>query len=109
MPLQVTMTTEQMVKLHPEPLTEGGAPAEIDGVPEYLLDDGDVIFAPVDGEPNAMWARAGAIGIVSTVRVRMDADLGEGMKPIEDTCVITVTHADAAAVGLVADAPVLKF
>ena len=40
--------------------------------------------------------------------VGVDADLGEGIVPIGDTCLVHVQNPQAASVGLAADAPVLK-
>ena len=44
----------------------------------------------------------------STVTVAVDADLGQGVVPIGDTCLAHVNNPMAASVGLQADAPVLK-
>jgi hypothetical protein len=107
MPVTVQMTTEDMVRVAPHPMSKGGHAATLDGAPTYTVASGDVTLQPDDADPNATWILSGAMG-QSVVHVSADADLGEGVVTIEDDVTVDVIHADAIALGMEAEAPVVK-
>lgn len=104
MPIEVTLTTEERVKLSITPMTAGGQPAQIDGAARWSV-EGTCTVDPIDD--TSAWLNAGAMGD-STVTVGCDADLGQGVVPIGDTCLAHVQNPMAASVGLSAGTPELK-
>ena len=104
MPIEVSMTTEERCRLHITPLTAGGQPAAVDGPAQWTV-EGTCTVETIDD--TSAWIIAGAMGD-STVSVGCDADLGQGVVPIGDTCLVHVSNPQAESVGLEADAPVLK-
>jgi hypothetical protein len=103
-PIEVSMTTEEKCRMSIQPMTAGGQPATVDGAAQWSV-EGTCTVEPIDDV--SAWISAGAMGD-STVTVGVDADLGEGVVPIGDTCLVHVNNPQAASVGLSADAPVLK-
>lgn len=104
MPIEVTMTTEEKVRLSIAPETPGGHPGQIDGEAQWSV-EGTCTLQPID--PTSTWCIAGAMGD-SVVTVACDADVGNGVVPIGDTCLVHVNNPMATSVGLGADTPVLK-
>ena len=104
MPVEVSLSTEEKVKLSITPMTPGGQPAPVDGAAQWTV-EGTCTVEPID-EVSA-WVLAGAIGD-SVVTVACDADLGSGVVPLGDTCLVHVANPQAANLGLSAEAPVLK-
>jgi hypothetical protein len=103
-PIEVSMTTEEKCRMSIQPMTAGGQPATVDGAAQWSV-EGTCTVEPLDDV--SAWIIAGAMGD-STVTVGVDADLGEGVVPIGDTCLVHVNNPQAASVGLSADVPVLK-
>lgn len=104
MPIEVSLSTEEKVRLAVTPMTAGGQPATVDGEAQWSV-EGSCTVEPIDA--TSAWILAGAMGD-STVTVACDADLGEGVVPLGDTCLVHVANPMAASLGLEADAPVLK-
>jgi hypothetical protein len=104
MPIEISMTTEEQCRLAVTPMTAGGQPATVDGAAQWSV-EGTCTVTPIDA--TSAWVIAGEMGD-STVTVGVDADLGEGVVPIGDTCLVHVQNPMAASVGLAADTPVLK-
>jgi hypothetical protein len=104
MPIEISMTTEEKCRLAITPMTAGGQPATVDGAAQWSV-EGTCTVEAID--ETSAWVLAGAMGD-STVTVGVDADLGAGIVPIGDTCLVHVQNPQAASVGLAADAPVLK-
>lgn len=104
MPIEVTMTTEEKVRLSIQPVTPAGHPGEIDGEAQWSV-EGTCTLQPID--PTSAWVIAGDMGD-SVVTVACDADVGNGIVPIGDTCLVHVNNPMATSVGLGADTPVLK-
>lgn len=104
MPIDVSLTSEEQVRLAVTPLTAGGDPAAIDGEALWSV-EGTCTLVPIDA--TSTWVVAGAVGD-STVTVLCDADLGSGVVHLADTCLVHVGHPMAAQLGLAAEAPVLK-
>ena len=105
MSIEVSLTTEEQVRLSVTPITAGGQPAAIDGVAQWSV-EGDCSVAPIDA--TSAWVLAGSLIGDSTVTVSCDADLGEGILSLADTCLVHVGHPQAASLGLAAEAPVLQ-
>jgi len=105
MPIEVTLTTEEKVRLAISPVTAAGNPAPVDGAAKWTV-EGACTAEPIDDA--SAWIIAGTAMGDSTVTVAVDADLGAGVVPIGDTCLVHVNNPMASSVGLQADAPVLK-
>jgi hypothetical protein len=105
MPIEVSLTNEEKVRIAVTPLTAGGQPATLDGPVEFTI-AGDCTLDPIDD--TSTWVLSGSTVGDSTMTVKADADLGAGVTTIMDTAVIHVAHPNAASLGLAADPPVLK-
>jgi hypothetical protein len=105
MPIEVSLTTEEKVRLAITPMTPGGQPAEVDGDARWTV-AGDCTAEPIDA--TSAWILAGATLGDSTVTVACDADLGAGVVPLGDTCLVHVSNPQAAQLGLEAGTPELK-
>ena len=105
MPIEVSLTSEQRVRLSITPMTEAGNPAPIDGPAQWSV-EGACTIEPIDD--TSAWIVSGASIGDSTVTVGCDADLGAGIVPLGDTCLVHVENPMAANLGLTADAPELK-
>ncbi len=107
MPLDITSTVEEKVHITLSPKTAGGKPAVLDGTPTWQITSGN---ATIDVDNNGLGAfliSEDTIGS-STWKVSADADLGEGVRTIEESGTYTYTDAQAAALGLVAETAVPK-
>lgn len=105
MPLEVSMTTEEQCRLSITPLTPGGEAATIDGQAQWTV-DGTCTLLPIDA--TSTWVVAGDTVGDSVVTVACDADMGSGVVPLGDTCLVHVATPMAANLGLAADQPVLQ-
>jgi hypothetical protein len=105
MPLEVSMSTEQQVRLAITPLTPGGAPAPIDGEAHWSV-EGACTLMPIDA--TSCWCVAGTVPGDSVVTVSADADMGAGFVALADTAVIHVANPMAANLGMTADEPILQ-
>lgn len=105
MPLEVSMTTEEQCRLSITPTTPGGDPAPIDGAARWSV-EGSCTLEPIDA--TSTWVVAGSTVGDSVVTVACDADLGSGVVPLGDTCVVHVATPMAANLGLAAAPPVLQ-
>jgi hypothetical protein len=107
MPLDVTSTTEEKVKLHIAPVTSTGKPAAVDGIPVWsIIEGGATIEAAADGLSADVISEDNAG--TSVWNVQADADLGEGVVFIEDGGSYVYNNPMAASMGTTADAPVPK-
>jgi len=104
MSLDLSMSTEEQCRLSITPQTPGEEPAPIDGEAVWSV-EGTCTLEPIDA--TSVWVVAGDVGD-STVTVLCDADMGDGVVHLADTCVVHVATPMAANLGLAADAPVLK-
>lgn len=105
MSIEVSVTTEQKVRLAITPMTPAGNPAPLDGPAQWSVDGACTIEAIDD---TSAWVSAAATIGDSVVTVTADADLGSGVVPLADTCVVHVANPMASSLGLAADEPVLK-
>src|SRR5262245_44789517 len=105
MPLEVSMSTEEQVRLAITPETPGGQPAPVDGQAQWTV-EGACTLQPIDA--TSCWCLAGTTPGDSVVTVSADADMGAGFVPLADTAVIHVSNPMAANLGMSADPPMLK-
>lgn len=109
MPLQLTITNEEKVHVKLTPLTGTGKPATVDGAPAWTVQSGAGTVVPdADGLGAFLVSPDAVDGIDTVFMVSADADLGAGVTDIQDTITLTVTNAQAASLGLAADAAVPK-
>jgi hypothetical protein len=88
MPIEVSLSTEEKVRLAITPMTPGGDPAPVDGPAQWSVEGSCTVEAIDD---TSAWILAGAVGD-STITVACDADLGEGIVPLADTCLAHVAN-----------------
>jgi hypothetical protein len=104
--MQVTINNEQKVRIVLAPVTAQGAPAPVDGKPEWSVQSGDVEL-DVAEDGLSCFIISGNLGN-SVVMVTADADLGPGIRTLQDSIEVTVTVAEAASLGLTSSPPVPK-
>lgn len=105
MPLEVSISTEEKVRIAVTPTTPGGQPAPVDGAAQFTI-EGDCTVETIDA--TSCWVLSGTAVGDSVLTAAVDADLGSGVVPLADTAVIHVASPQAANLGMAADAPVLK-
>lgn len=105
--LELTITTEQMVRVTIKPVTDTGKPAKLDGAPKWERTSGD---SPLEVAEDGLSANLVSSDVPgdSTFLVTADADIGDGVEEIADTITLHVLGALATNLGMVADAPVPK-
>ena len=108
MPLDITLTNEQEVTVHAMPMTAAGHPATVDGPVTFSVTAGDCTIAPIDDLSATILSGAGPGD--SSILVEANVNMDPAAPPINimDTITVHVQHANAASLGLTADAPVLK-
>lgn len=105
MPLEVSLSNEEKVRLAITPLTPAGQPAPIDGEAVWSV-EGTCTVESIDA--TSAWVISGADIGESVVTVAADADMGEGIVHIMDTATIHVASPMASNLGLTAGEPELK-
>lgn len=82
-----------------------GNPAAFQGVPEWQVSDENVLS--VTPSPDGMSAVVKAVGLVSSaqVSVSVDADLGEGVKPLVATLDVEVVAGEAVSLNISTGTP----
>lgn len=106
--LEVNCTNEEKVNAHLNPVTSTGRPASVEA--------GSVVWAVQSGDGTAEPAADGMTCFLvsgdnpgdTVYMVSADADLGQGVQTISDIITLHVAGANAASLGLTADAPVAK-
>jgi hypothetical protein len=100
------ITNEQQVSVEVRPLTQAGRPARIDGAVEWSSSDESVATVTSTGPMSALVVSVGpGVAQISAV---FDADLGEGVRPVEMTGALEVVEAEAVTAEIVFGAPELK-
>jgi hypothetical protein len=100
----LTLTTEQKAKVTVKPLTAGGKPARVDGVPGW--NTSDVAVATLVVAPDGMSADVFAAGVgFAEIVVAADADLTAGVRQITGSLSVTVVEAEALTLTLDAGVP----
>lgn|SRR5262245_4545267 len=105
MPLDLTCTNEQKIKVTARPTTAAGNPAPIEGMLLASVVSGTGSSAPVVGDPLSVWLISPDSPGDTSYVIEADADLGAGVVLIQDTAVLHVTGALAANLGMVASEP----
>lgn len=108
MPLEISLTNEQQVKVHLAPVTLAGKPTKLDGAPVWSVVSGPAKVVPATDGLSADLITDDTDLSDTIFLVDADADLGEGKEDVQDTITLHTTHANAANLGLSADAPTLK-
>jgi len=103
-----TMSSSQQTDVSVVFLDKAGNPAQVDGVPEWMVDNPNVlaINPGIDG----LSCRVAAVGPLGLAKVTLtaDADLGEGVTAVVGFLDIEITAGQAATVQLNPTAPVEK-
>lgn len=100
------MTASQQVALSVKFTDSKGNPASVDGVPQWLIDNPNVVA--LQPAPDGLSCTAVAMGPLGTVTVSMraDADLGAGSEEIIGTFDMQIVAGQATLVQITAGAPV---
>lgn len=109
--LTVNLTTEQQVLVTLSPKTATGKPAKLDGVPTWVLQDGDATIVVASDGLSATLVSEDALGPglgESHFLVSADADLGQGIDTITDIITLVVTNPKATDLGFTVSAPTSK-
>lgn len=104
MPLEISITNEQKIKVTLTPTTATGKPAPVDGQPEWTVVSGDATVEVAEDGLSAYLISGDAPGD-SQVLIEADADVGEGIENISDVIRLTVIGARAVNLGLLAGLP----
>jgi len=105
MPIEVSISNEEKIRLSVSPLTPGGQPAPVDGPTQWTV-TGACTLEPIDD--TSTWVVSGNTIGDSVVTATADADLGTGVVTIADTCTVHVANPMASSLGLAAGTPELK-
>jgi len=101
------LNTEQKVTLTLKPITAGGNPTVVDGVPLWSVSDAGIVSLVVS--PDGLTAEAIAVGPgVATISATADADLTAGVREIVGTLDIQVVAAEAVTLTIESGVPVAK-
>ena len=95
--ITVNSTNEQDVVLTADPRTEAGNPAQVDGNLMGEVLEGAVEVEEISGTQIRL--KNASLGL-NRVRVYADADLGEGVRNIEEEVIYVVNEAEAFSLGL---------
>ena len=107
MPLDLSITNEEKVRVSLHPVTNTGRPVSLDGPATWSVLSGE---STVEVEPDGLSGfliSSDNLGD-TLVQIEADADLGEGVVTIMDTILLHVIGALATNLGLTAEAPVSK-
>ena len=97
--LELATNNEQKVKVTLNPGTPGGKPAQVDGVPTWVIQSGNSTVQVAEDGLSAYLVSSDNPGD-TTILVNADADLGEGVTDISDVILYHVEGAKAASLGL---------
>jgi len=106
--IMVTMTTTQQVDIGPITATDRrGNPAPLDGAPTFGSSDEAVCTVEAHPSGDPAMALAKAVGPTGSVQITVsaDADLGEGVKPIQGILQIDVLAAEASTLVIATGQP----
>lgn len=92
-----TSNSEENVVITASPVTAQGNPATVDGNLHGEVLEGNVEVEEIDGTQIRL---KNASEGLHRVRIYADADLGEGVREIEEEVIYTVVPAEAASIGL---------
>lgn len=106
MPAQGTCTNEQKIPVSFAYTSTSGRPAPVDGGTSVTVVSGDGSYEAVDAHSGFLVS--GDLPGDTVFAHEADADLGAGVVPVSDVITLSVTGAQAAAVGVVLGSPVPK-
>lgn len=100
------LRTDQMYKIGIKPVDKDNNPAPIDGVP--VITTGDAAIIEVREHPEhgpvlyPLDDMGGELSLTTSLTIKFDADLGEGVaeKVVEDTLIVTGPGAESAIIEL---------
>ena len=99
MPFTGTCNNEQKITgLHVSYATASGNPAAVDGPSRFSVQSGDGTVVPLGDHD--FEAVSGAALADTVILIEADADLGAGVRTIQDTYTLTVTGVEAASLGV---------
>jgi hypothetical protein len=112
MPLDIKSTTKQKVPIRFSPLDADGNPAKVDGAPVLSVTSGSA--TPQQATPEEL--ATGLAGYIvsedtpgtSVWEIEADADLGAGVRAIQDGGNYVYGDPEAESFGLSSDAPIPK-
>lgn len=104
MPVEISITNEQKVKATLTPTTDTGKPAKLDGAPSWAVISGNSQVVVAEDGLSADLVSADDPGD-TTILIKADADLGEGVIEISDTITLTVVGATAKNLGITLGTP----
>lgn len=103
MPVEVSLSTEERVRVTAAPVTKSGKPAKLDGAVSFSSDNPDVVIETIDD--TSAFINSPETPGDSVVVVSADADVGEGVTTIQDTVLLHVADPQASSLGLSAGTP----
>jgi hypothetical protein len=107
--MDVKSTTEEKVPITLAPKTSTGKDAELDGKPTWEVVSGNAtIEEDPAGDGLSVFVVSEDTAGTTVIKVSADADLGEGVRTIEEIINYTYSNPEAAALGVVAGTPVPK-
>lgn len=104
--IELICTNEEKIPITANPVTPGGNPVAIDGPLQVTVQSGDGTVGVIG--PTSFYVVSGVILGDTTFLVKGDADLGAGIRLIQDTVLLHVIGAEASNLGLSAGMAVLK-
>jgi hypothetical protein len=103
--MQVIISTEGKRKVNFAPITKFGNPATLDGIPtlEILTPDTDVTLGP-DENGDLLFVVSGSTPTTAEVppvqvKVTGDADMGDGITPVEEIFDVIIVTPQASSLG----------
>ena len=100
-----TMSDSQQTNCSVVFVDKKGNPAPVDGVPQWLVDNPNVLaLAPAADGMSCLVSAVGPLGD-ATVTVKADADLGSGVTEVIGTLAVTITGGTATTVTITPAAP----
>jgi hypothetical protein len=103
--MALTMTSSQETTCTIKAVDKKGNPARIDGVPEWLTDNSEVLVIEPSGD--GLTCKVSAVGMVgvANVQVTADADTGAGVRPVIGTLEVSITAGPAERIDVEAAEP----
>jgi hypothetical protein len=105
MPLEITMTNEEKVRVTARPTTTTGRPASLDGPVRATVVSGNATAEPDPNDPNTVVLISSDDPGDTSFLIEADADLGTGVVLIQDTVTLHVNGAQASNLGITAGTP----
>jgi len=98
------LTSTQEIDLAIKPLDAKGNAAQVDGTPEWVSSDPNIVLVAPSTDGLSCVAKAMAIGHAQ-ISVAADADLNEGIETLTGTIEFNVVAGNAVSLGIIAGSP----